>query len=52
MTTGIPSRDVFKNIDEVEMKVKMIGKKSGAIQVKYMPSGKTANDVRFIHQRI
>ena len=46
MTTGIPSRDVFKNIDEVEMKVKMIGKKSGAIQVKYMPSGKTANDVR------
>jgi hypothetical protein len=28
------------------MKVKMIGKKSGAFQVKYMPSGKTANDVR------
>ena len=46
MTTGIPSRDVFKNIDDVEMKVKMIGKKSGAFQVKYMPSGKTANDVR------
>jgi replicative DNA helicase len=46
MTTGIPSRDVFKSIDDVEMKVKMIGKKSGAFQVKYMPSGKTANDVR------
>jgi len=46
MVTGIPSRDVFKNIDDVEMKVKMIGKKSGAFQVKYMPSGKTANDVR------
>ena len=46
MTTGIPSRDVFKNIDDVEMKVKMIGKKNGAFQVKYMPSGKTANDVR------
>ena len=28
------------------MKVKMIGKKSGAFQVKYMPSGKTPNDVR------
>ena len=28
------------------MKVKMIGKKSGKFQVKYMPSGKTANDVR------
>ena len=46
MTTGIPSRDVFKSIDDVEMKVKMIGKKSGAFQVKYMPSGKTANDIR------
>jgi archaellum biogenesis ATPase FlaH len=46
MTTGIPSRDVFKSIDDVEMKVRIIGKKNGAFQVKYMPSGKTANDVR------
>jgi replicative DNA helicase len=46
MVTGISTRDVFKNIDDVEMKVKMVGKKSGAIQVKYMPSGKTANDIR------
>ena len=46
MTTGITTRDIFKNIDDVEMKVKMIGKKSGALQVKYMPSGKTANDIR------
>ena len=37
---------MFKNIDDVEMKVKIIGKKNGAFQVKYMPSGKTANDVR------
>ena len=46
MVTGISTRDVFKSIDDVELKVKMIGKKSGAFQVKYMPSGKTANDVR------
>ena len=46
MITGIPSRDVFKTIDDVEMKVKMIGKKAGAFQVKYMPSGKNANDIR------
>lgn len=46
MVTGISTRDVFKNIDDVEMKVKMIGKKSGAMQVKYMPTGKTANDIR------
>jgi archaellum biogenesis ATPase FlaH len=46
MTTGIPTREIFKSIDDVEMKVKMIGKKSGNLQVKYMPSGKTANDIR------
>ena len=46
MTTGITTRDIFKNLDEVEMKVKMIGKKAGALQVKYMPSGKTTNDIR------
>jgi hypothetical protein len=46
MVTGISTRDVFKNIDDVEIKVRMIGKKSGAFQVKYMPSGKTANDIR------
>ena len=46
MVTDIPSREIFKNLDDVEMKVKMIGKKSGAMQVKYMPSGKNANDLR------
>src|SRR6056297_707856 len=46
MVTGIASKDVFKQIDDVEMKVKMIGKKAGKFQVKYMPSGKTANDLR------
>ena len=46
MTTDIPTRDIFKSIEDVEMKVKMIGKKSGAFQVKYMPTGKNANDIR------
>ena len=46
MITGIPSREIFKNIDDVEMKVKMIGKKAGSIQVKYLPSGKNVNDIR------
>jgi len=46
MVTDIPTRDIFKNIEDVQMKVKMIGKKSGAFQVKYMPSGKTPNDIR------
>jgi len=46
MTTDIASRDIFKSIDDVEMKVKMIGKKAGAFQVKYMPTGKNSNDLR------
>lgn len=46
MLTGIPTKEIFKDLDDVEMKVKIIGKKAGSYQVKYMPSGKTANDVR------
>ena len=46
MVTGVQTRDIFKNLDDVEMKVKMIGKKAGMLQVKYMPSGKTTNDIR------
>ena len=30
----------------VEMKVKMIGKKAGAFQVKYMPVARQLNDIR------
>ena len=46
MVTGTSTRDIFKELDDVEMKVKMIGKKSGLLQIKYMPSGKTVNDIR------
>ena len=46
MIAGIPSREIFRTIDDVDMKVRIIGKKSGAFQVKYMPTGKNANDVR------
>jgi len=46
MVTGVGTKEIFKDLDDVEMKVKMIGKKAGKLQVKYMPSGKTVNDVR------
>ena len=46
MMTDIPSREIFRDLDTVEMKVKMAGKKAGSFQIKYMPSGKTANDIR------
>lgn len=46
MVTGISTREIFKNIDDVELKVKMTGKRAGSIQIKYMPSGKNCNDIR------
>jgi len=46
MITGVSTREIFRDLDSVEMKVKMVGKKSGMLQIKYMPSGKTTNDIR------
>ena len=46
MVTGITTRDIFKHLDDVEMKVKLTGKKAGGMQIKYLPSGKNCNDLR------
>jgi len=46
MTTGVSTKEIFKDLDNIDMKVRMIGKKAGAFQIKYMPSGKTCNDIR------
>jgi len=46
MLTDVPTREIFKNLEDVELKVKMLGKKAGSIQIKYLPSGKNANDIR------
>lgn len=46
MLTDVPSKEIFKRIEDVELKVRMMSKKSGNLQVKYMPAGSTANDFR------
>ena len=46
MMTDTGSRDIFKSIDDVEMKVKMLAKKSGGLQIKYLPAQSTVNDLR------
>lgn len=46
MMTGINTREIFRSIDDVELKVKMMQKRSGFMQIKYMPSGKNVNDIR------
>jgi len=46
MMTQTASRDIFKDIDNVEMKVKMAAKKAGKLRIKYMPAQSTVNDIR------
>lgn len=46
MMANVPTRQVMKDIDTVEMKVKMLSKKSGGIQIKYLPSGSNVNDIK------
>ena len=46
MMTDTNSRDIFKDIDNVEMKVKMLAKKAGHLRIKYMPAQSTVNDIR------
>jgi RecA/RadA recombinase len=46
MMTDTSSREIFKDIDNIEMKVKMKAKKSGGLRIKYMPAQSTVNDLR------
>ena len=46
MLANISTKEVFKDLDTVEMKVKMVGKKSGKLQIKYLPAQSTVNDIR------
>jgi len=46
MLTNVPAREIFKDLETVEMKVLMLAKKSGRFQIKYLPAQSTINDVR------
>lgn len=46
MMTDTSSRDIFKSIDDIELKVKMAAKTSGKLRIKYMPAQSTVNDIR------
>ena len=46
MVSGHAARDIMRNIDDVDLKVRMKGKGSGKFRVKQMPSGINANDIR------
>jgi len=46
MVSGYSTRDIMKNMDDVDLKVRMKGKGAGKFRVKQMSSGVTTNDVR------
>jgi archaellum biogenesis ATPase FlaH len=46
MMADIPTKDIFKNLDEVEMKLKILEKTNGKFWVKYMHAQSNVNDIR------
>jgi len=46
MVANVSTKEVFKDLDTVEMKVKMVGKKSGKLRIKYMPAQSNVNQIR------
>ncbi len=46
MMTNTAQKKIFPDLDTVEMKVRMMGKKAGRLQIKYMPAQSTVNDIR------
>ena len=46
MVTDTGAKDIFKDLDNVEMKVKMKQKAAGQLRIKYMPAQSTVNDLR------
>jgi len=46
MVTDVPSKDIFKDLDTVEMKIGMTAKKAGSLRIKYMAAQSNINDIR------
>jgi len=46
MLMGIATKEIYKNIDEVDLNIKMKGKKAGKIQVVQLTAGVTVNDLK------
>lgn len=46
MFSGIASRDIFRDIDNLEITIRMAAKKSGGFQIKYMPAQSSVNQIR------
>lgn len=46
MISNIPSKMIFKDLDDVEAKIKLVSHRAGSLYVKYMPAQSNVNDMR------
>lgn len=46
MQTGYSTREIFGNLDNVELKLGMLSKRAGRLHIKYMPAGTPINNLR------
>ena len=46
MVANVATKEIFKDLDTLEMKIKMVGKKSGRLRIKYMPAQSNVNQIR------
>jgi len=46
MLTEVGSKEIFRNLDTVELKVKAAQRKSGLLHVRQLPQGSTVNDIK------
>ena len=46
MLTGVATTDIFRKLDDVEIKVKQTSRSSGTFHIKQMPQGSTTNDIK------
>jgi len=46
MVANVATKEIFKDLDTLEMKIRMVGKKSGNLRIKYMPAQSNVNQIR------
>jgi len=46
MVANVATKEIFKDMDTLEMKIRMVGKKSGNLRIKYMPTQSNVNQIR------
>jgi archaellum biogenesis ATPase FlaH len=46
MVANMSTKEIFKDLDTLEMKIRLVGKKSGKLRIKYMPAQSNVNQIR------